>query len=152
MGARGPTAKPKLIVNQGRAVNRPAKKEPVKRNRPAKMPHVVKEMEKGKVLPVMLYPPVPLADEEAQWYGRLVRRRTIKDQEPLLPTSRLRREDSVMVMILARTLAALDKRFSRMLAKDANDMMLKLGCSPQARERIADAAADAKPEGEFDAF
>ena len=150
MGARGPVAKPKLVVNQGKAVNRPAKRR--KANRPKHMPPVVKEMDKGKVLPVMLYPPVPLPHDAAVWYGKLVRRRAVNDQEPLLPTSRLRREDSLMVMTLAKMLAALDGGFNRMLAKDCNDLMVKLGCSPGARERlVADDAAKAE-ETEFDGF
>ena len=146
MGARGPVAKPKLVVHQKMAVNRPAG-----RRRPGG-PAKVKEMDKGKVLPVMLYPPVPLPHDAAVWYGKLVRRRAVNDQEPLLPTSRLRREDSLMVMTLAKMLAALDGGFNRMLAKDCNDLMVKLGCSPGARERlVADDAAKAE-ETEFDGF
>ena len=149
MGARGPLARPKLVVNQGRSVSRPTRR---KANRPKRMPPVVKEMDKGKVLPVMLYPPVPLPQPAADWYGRLVRRRARDDQEPLLKTHLLRREDSLMVMTLAKMLAELDRGFSRLLAKDCNDLMAKLGCSPAARERVGAAADVEEPRNEFAEF
>ena len=82
----------------------------------------------------------------------MVRRRCKDDQEPLLATSRLRREDSVLVMNLAKMLAALDEEFNRMLAKDCNDLMVKLGCSPQARERVADGGEQVEAASEFSQF
>ena len=152
MGARGPIAKPKPELGIGKnQVSRTGPRGPRKQRR--RGPPQPKEMDKGAVLPAMLYPPVPLDEEASAWYGRLMRRRAHDDPEPMLPTHRLRREDSLLVANLAKMLAELDRKFNRMLAKDTNDLMMKLGCSPSVRDRLGDAPKSAdEDKGEFDEY
>ena len=138
MGARGPWPKAKTDNTDGGAINRAVKKGGA--------------AESGDALPVMRHPPHPLPKPAAAWYGRLVRRRSPSDPEPLLPVAALRREDSLLVASLAQMLAALDTGFDRHLMREANALMEKLGCSPASRTRFNLAPATKAKANEFDGF